>query len=130
MSAGWDSTLYDAKHSFVWKHGASLLELLAPKPGERILDLGCGTGHLTAEIAKAGALVVGLDSSPTMIETARSAYPQLTFVEADARNFTLDAPCDAVFSNAALHWIHDADAVARSVHQALKPGGRFVAELG
>jgi trans-aconitate 2-methyltransferase len=60
----WDARLYDDKHSFVWKHGAALLELLAPQPGERILDLGCGTGHLTAQIAATGATVRGIDSSP------------------------------------------------------------------
>src|SRR5215472_15701174 len=98
----WDAALYDTSHAFVWKYGASVLELLAPQPGERVLDLGCGTGHLTAQIAAAGAEVVGLDLSPAMIDQARQAYPALRFVAGDARDFAFDEPFDAVFSNAAL----------------------------
>lgn len=129
-SQSWDAGLYDGKHDFVWRYGASLVELLAPRAGERILDLGCGTGHLTAAIAGAGAVVVGLDQSPEMLQKARSAYPQLQFVQGDARDFAFTEPFDAVFSNAALHWVPEASAVVRRVHDALKPGGRFVAEFG
>jgi trans-aconitate 2-methyltransferase len=127
---GWDPSLYDDKHSFVWRHGASLIELLAPRPGERILDLGCGTGHLTNEIARRGAQVVGMDHSPDMIAQAKSHYPDLTFVQADARSFRFDEPFDAVFSNAALHWVPEAEQVVASVRLALKPRGRFVTEHG
>src|SRR5262245_22336955 len=126
----WDAGLYDGRHAFVWRHGASLVELLAPKPGERVLDLGCGTGHLTARIAEAGAVAVGLDGSAEMLKQARAAYPQLEFVQADARDFRFDEPFDAVFSNAVLHWINEPAAVIRCVRDALKPGGRFVAEFG
>jgi trans-aconitate 2-methyltransferase len=126
----WDPQLYDGKHAFVWQHGASLVELLAPRPGERILDLGCGTGHLTAVLAEAGAVPVGLDHSAEMLAEARIKYPQLTFLQADARHFRVDEPCDAVFSNAALHWIKEPEAVLRCIHDALKLGGRFVAEFG
>lgn len=130
MPDRWDSSLYDDRHSFVWRAGASLVELLHPQAGERILDLGCGTGHLTAKIAEAGADVTGMDASPSMIAQARQNFPSLKFVLADARNFHFDKPFDAVFSNAALHWIHDAESVIRCVGAALRPGGRFVLEMG
>jgi trans-aconitate methyltransferase len=129
-SQRWDAGLYDDRHAFVWKHGASLVELLAPQPGERILDLGCGTGHLTARIAEAGATPLGLDHSAEMLEQARTAYPLLEFLQADARAFTFADPFDAVFSNAVLHWVRPPESVVRCVRDALRPGGRFVAELG
>jgi trans-aconitate methyltransferase len=126
----WDASAYDNKHSFVWKYGREVLELLAPREGERILDLGCGTGHLTSQIAAAGATVIGLDKSSTMIERARELYPDLRFETADATSFHFDDPFDAVFSNAAIHWMKDQGGVADSVFKALKAGGRFVAEFG
>lgn len=126
----WNTALYESNHSFVWQSGESLLELLAPQPDERILDLGCGTGHLTAKIASMGAKVGGIDADKSMIEQARQNYPNLHWLIADARNFQVDEPLDAVFSNAALHWIKEADTVIQCVYQALKPGGRFVAEFG
>lgn len=129
-SAQWDSSLYDDRHSFVWKKSADLVDLLDPKPGERILDLGCGTGHLTAEIAARGAEVTGLDSSPAMIGQARQNYPKVSFALGDARKLRFDQPFEAVFSNAALHWIPQASEVAASVAAALKPGGRLVLEMG
>jgi trans-aconitate methyltransferase len=126
----WDTALYDDKHSFVWKHGAALIEFLAPRTGERVLDLGCGTGHLTARIAEACAEVIGIDSSAEMIEEARRLYPGLTFGVADARDFRFDEPFDAVFSNAVLHWVKPPEQAVACVRRALKPGGRFVAEFG
>ncbi|HVW84890.1 MAG TPA: methyltransferase domain-containing protein [Bryobacteraceae bacterium] len=126
----WDSALYDDRHSFVWKKSADLIDLLDPKPGERILDLGSGTGHLTAQIAERGAAVTGLDSSASMVALARQNFPRLRFQLADARDFRFDEPFDAVFSNAALHWIRDAESVAGSISRALRPGGRFVLEMG
>ena len=126
----WNSALYEGSHAFVWQYGESLLELLVPKAGERILDLGCGTGQLTEKIAQSSAFVHGIDSSLSMISTARSNYPQLDFAVADARNFQVNEPLDAVFSNAVLHWIKEPDAVINCVAKALKPGGRFVAEFG
>jgi trans-aconitate methyltransferase len=126
----WNPALYENKHAFVFGYGQGLVELLAPKAGERILDLGCGTGQLTAQIAESGASVVGLDSSAAMVETARQNYPHLEFIHASATEFTLPEPCDAVFSNAVLHWVNEADAAARCIAAALKPGGRFVAEFG
>ncbi len=126
----WNSALYQGNHAFVWQYGESLLKLLAPKAGERILDLGCGTGQLTEKIAESGAFVQGIDSSLSMIAKARANYSQLDFAVCDARDFQVDEPLDAVFSNAVLHWIKVPDAVINCVKKALKPGGRFVAEFG
>jgi trans-aconitate methyltransferase len=130
MADRWDSSLYDDRHSFVWKKVGDLIDVLSPRPRERILDLGCGTGHLTAQIGARGATVVGLDSSVSMIAQARLNYPKLGFVLGDAGAFHFDEPFDAVFSNAALHWIPEAVPVITSVARALKPGGRFVLEMG
>ncbi len=129
MSA-WDATRYQAQHSFVWRFGASLLESLKPQAGERILDVGCGTGQLTAEIARSGATVIGLDKSAEMLAEARKNYPDLTFVQGNAAGFHFPEPFDAVFSNAVLHWVKDAEGAVKSISQALRPGGRFIAEFG
>ena len=129
-SGAWDAARYQDKHAFVWRYGASLLELLEPQSGERILDLGCGTGQLTAEIARSGALVTGLDSSPEMLADARKNFPELPFVLADASRFHLPQPFDAVFSNAVLHWVKNAEGAVSSIARALRSGGRFVAEFG
>lgn len=128
----WDPDDYDADHSFVYQDSADLLDVLDPRPGERVLDLGCGTGHLASDIAERGASVVGIDADPAMIAQARQTYPDLDVRVADARGFTLDSPVDAVFSNAALHWISgdDQDAVLARVADALGDDGRFVAEMG
>lgn len=129
-SRQWDPALYDQKHSFVFEYGRSLVAQLDPQPGERILDLGCGTGQLTKAIAEAGAEVLGIDSSANMIATARAQYPGLPFEQADAANFSLPHSFDAIFSNAVLHWILDAESVVRCISGALRSGGRFVAEFG
>ncbi|MBE8967964.1 methyltransferase domain-containing protein [Nostocales cyanobacterium LEGE 12452] len=129
-SNNWDTSLYEDKHAFVWQYGEDLLKLLNPQPGESILDLGCGTGQLTEKIAQAGADVWGIDSAPAMIEKARENYPDIRFDVANAANFQVDKPFDAVFSNAVLHWVKEADSAIASIHQSLKPGGRFVAEFG
>jgi SAM-dependent methyltransferase len=127
----WDAGRYQSSFAFVTRHGKSLIDVLAPSPGQRIVDLGCGTGLLTAEIAAHGATVVGVDSSAQMIATARADYPDLAFELADGHDFSVAGPQDAVFSNAALHWMsRDPDAVIARVHAALAPGGRFVAEFG
>ena len=127
---GWNATLYDTKHAFVWEKARGLLELLAPQPGERILDLGCGTGQLSSEIASMGATVVGVDRSPEMIAEARNKFPKLQFDVCDARALPFPQEFDAVFSNATLHWIPQAEQVIAGIARALKPGGRLVAEFG
>ncbi len=126
----WNAELYDDKHAFVYQYGESVLELLGAKPGERILDLGCGTGYLTNEIKKLGADATGIDASADMIEKAAKEYPAVKFHVADGAGFHFDEPFDAVFSNAALHWIRNADGAIKSVYNSLKPGGRFVGEMG
>ncbi|MFO1319315.1 MAG: methyltransferase domain-containing protein [Burkholderiales bacterium] len=126
----WNADLYRSKHGFVANYGQSVVALLAPAAGETILDVGCGTGELTQEIADTGATVIGIDASPTMIEAARARHPALEFQVADAAALPFDARFDAVFSNAALHWVREARSAARSMAKALKPGGRFVAEFG
>jgi len=126
----WNADLYDQKHAFVFQYGEDVLELLDVKPGEYILDLGCGTGHLTQQIKDKGARVKGTDFSPEMIEQARAKYPEVDFAVENAADFFTDEKYDAVFSNAALHWVLDANGAARSVYNSLKHGGRFVAEMG
>ncbi|ACK70576.1 Methyltransferase type 11 [Gloeothece citriformis PCC 7424] len=126
----WDATRYETQHSFVWEYASDLIEILAPQAGEYILDLGCGTGQLTAQIAAQGAIAIGIDKSPTMIATASKNYPNLQFLVADGADFSFDYPFDGVFSNAALHWMTKPEAVIKCIGQALKPGGRFVAEFG
>lgn len=126
----WNSVLYEGNHAFVWQYGESIVELLAPKAGEQILDLGCGTGQLTEKIAQTVAFVQGIDSSLSMISAAKNNYPHIKFSVADARNFQVEEQLDAVFSNAVLHWIKQPEAVINCVEKALKPGGRFVAEFG
>jgi trans-aconitate methyltransferase len=127
---GWDSTLYEESFGIITQFGAGVVELLAPRPGERIVDLGCGTGGLTAQIAAAGADVLGIDSSEAMIARARELCPGLRFEVARGEDFAVEEPVDAVFSSAALHWMSPPEAVATAVARALKPGGRFVAEMG
>ncbi len=126
----WNPELYEARHAFVWNLAQGLLELLHPVKGERILDLGCGTGQLTNEIAQSGAEVLGLDASPEMIGQARQNYPGLRFVLQDAGDMQYEGEFDAIFSNAALHWMLDAPRVAAAMARALKRGGRLVAEMG
>jgi len=130
MTNQWNATQYDAKHAFVYEKAKGLVELLAPQAGERILDLGCGTGALTAEIAERGVEVLGVDRSEEMISQARRKFPPLKFEAMDARELRFNSEFDAVFSNAVLHWIPQAKQVILGVAHALKPGGRFVAEFG
>ena len=124
----WNAKAYQANAGFVPVLGRPVLALLAPEPGERILDLGCGDGALTRDILEAGCDVVGVDHSDAMVAAARGRGIDARLMDAAALAF--EAEFDAVFSNAVLHWIEDADAVIAGVGRALKPGGRFVGEFG
>ena len=124
----WNATAYAATGRFVADLAGGVVDLLAPQPGEAILDLGCGDGALTERIASTGAIVTGVDSSSAMLAAARARGLKVIQRSGDA--LTFDREFDAVFSNAALHWMPNAAAVLAGVHRALKPGGRFVAEMG
>jgi trans-aconitate methyltransferase len=126
----WNSELYQSSHSFVWQYGRDLLVLLNAQPGERILDVGCGTGQLTSEITQFGAEVVGIDSSADMIGTARKNFPHVRFEVADMTALTFAEEFEVVISNAALHWVRDQQAAIASIGRALKKGGRLVLEMG
>lgn len=132
----WNNTLYDEKHDFVSKYGEELVEVLCPEDKETILDIGCGTGDLTEQIAETGCRVIGIDGAEEMITRAKEKFSVPEFMVADARDFELDqmdvqeGELDAVFSNAVLHWIKEPESVLQQVNRYLKKGGRFVAELG
>jgi len=126
----WKTELYDTKIGFVSEFGKEVIDLLKPAYGERILDLGCGTGDLAYEISKTGAIVTGMDLSKEMITAARQKYPNINFFIGNAEDFQFDSRFDAVFSNAALHWMKNADQVLSGIWNVLNSGGRFIAEFG
>ena len=125
----WQAERYAQNARFVSDLGTPVVELLAPRPGERVLDLGCGDGALTLQLERRGAVVVGVDASADMIRRAREQGLDAQVVDGAALAF--DHEFDAVFSNAALHWMKsDPDAVIQGVARSLRPGGRFVGEMG
>jgi trans-aconitate 2-methyltransferase len=140
-----NSALDEENHGFGGEYGEELLKLLAPKKGEQILDLGCSTGQLTEKIYQKSracvqgidlsdssirsAFVQGIDLSESSIDAAQETYPHIRFYPKDATDFKVEEPLDAVFSHAVLHLIKKPGAVINCVEQALKPGGRFVAEF-
>lgn len=124
----WSSKEYETHARFVSKLGAGVLDWLNPKSGERILDLGCGDGALTEQLVQAGADVTGVDSSESFVSAARDRGLKVHL--ADGHSLQFDAEFDAVFSNAALHWMTRPREVVAGVHRALRPDGRFVAEFG
>lgn len=124
----WNARRYGDVARFVTDLGMPTVELLAPQSGERILDLGCGDGPLTAKLAALGCEVVGVDGSPAMVAAARAMGLDARVMDGQALEF--ESEFDAVFSNAALHWMKQGAAVVEGVRRALKPGGRFVGEFG
>jgi trans-aconitate methyltransferase len=129
MRQRWDPERYARNARFVSDLGMPVVELLAPQPGERILDLGCGDGALTQKLVDIGCVVVGVDGSADQIAAARALGLNARVM--DGERLTFDgAGFDAVFSNAALHWMKRANDVIEGVWRALRPGGRFVAECG
>lgn len=130
----WDPVEYDNRFGFVTRLGGDLVAELDPQSGERVVDIGCGTGHLTAAVAAAGADVVGVDADPQMLRRAAADHPQLQWVAADAQEpltpLLGEGSFDAALSNAALHWMPRQAEALRSIRDVLRPGGRFVAEMG
>lgn len=129
MAQTWDPEAYARNGAFVHGLAGGVLEWLAAEAGERILDLGCGDGQLSARIAATGAKVTGVDASPQMVAAARARGIPAEEARAESLPYA-DQSFDAVFSNAVLHWVRDQDAMLEEVHRVLRPGGRFVAEMG
>ncbi len=129
MTQTWDPRTYEKNAAFVHESAGEVLEWLAARPGERILDLGCGDGQLTFRIAATGAAVVGVDASPEMVAAARSRDIQADEAGAELLPYA-GGGFEAVFSNAALHWVRGQEEMMGEVRRVLKPGGRFVAEMG
>src|SRR5688572_1038214 len=124
----WSPDTYSKNARFVSDLGAPLLNLLDPQPGERILDLGCGDGALTQKIAATGSFVIGVDSSPAFVEAAHARGLNVALM--DAQQLSLKRQFDAVFSNAALHWMKHPELVVEGVANCLRRGGRFIGEFG
>jgi trans-aconitate methyltransferase len=124
----WDAASYASVGRFVAELGEAALDLLDPKTGERILDVGCGDGHLTRKIVERGASVLGVDNSPELIADARAKGIDAVLIAAEDMQFF--GEFDAAFSNATLHWVLEKEQAARAIFRALKPSGRFAGEMG
>ena len=129
MTQTWDPVAYERNGAFVHGLADGVLEWLGPQPGEYILDLGCGDGQLTRRMRDMGVHVLGVDASAEMVAAARERGVEAEQAQAEMLPFR-DATFDAVFSNAVLHWVRGQDEMMKQVHRVLKPGGRFVAEMG
>ncbi len=126
----WNAALYDKKHDFVAEYGKGLLEFVPKNKKLSILDLGCGTGTLTAQLAEFAETIIGIDSSESMIEKARTQYGNINFMVCDALSLPFEKQFDVVFSNAVFHWINDHNALLNEVHKVLKPDGLLICEFG
>lgn len=132
MNTSWNAEKYTTDFSFVHQYGCDVLELVDFSRVQTAVDLGCGNGALTERILKKGVSVIGIDSSPELLEVARKNHPHIPFVLDDATSFSLAEPVDLVFSNAVFHWIdreQQADMLS-CVSRALRSGGQFVFEFG
>ena len=132
MNQEWNAEKYSSGFSFVYKYGTDVLNLIDAENVHDVIDLGCGTGTLTNELAGMGFNVTGIDASAEMLRTARGNFPALRFIQSDATDFRLDDLVDVVFSNAVLHWIDRTrqPLMMRCVYDSLRPGGQFVFEMG
>lgn len=130
MNMEWNSTLYDKKHDFVAEYGKGLLESVPKNDEQAILDLGCGTGILTVQLAELCNKVIGVDSSQSMIDKAKEQFGNIEFMVCDALALPFENEFDVVFSNAVFHWISDHDALLKNIHKVLKPQGLLVCEFG
>ncbi len=126
----WNSQLYDNKHDFVAEYGKGLFEFLPKNDEQAILDLGCGTGTLTAQLTRFGKKVIGVDSSQNMIDKAQKQFNNIEFRVCDALALPFEKEFDIVFSNAVFHWINDHNILLKNIHKALKPQGVLVCEFG
>lgn len=130
MNMEWNSTLYDKKHDFVAEYGKGLLESVPKNDEQAILDLGCGTGILTVQLAELCNKVIGVDSSQSMIDKAKEQFGNIEFMVCDALALPFENEFDVVFSNAVFHWISDHYALLKNIHKVLKPQGLLVCEFG
>lgn len=126
----WNASLYDDKHRFVAEYGKNLLECIPHDPEQAILDLGCGTGMLTARLFSLGNRVVGVDSSHSMIEKAKEQFPNIEFNVCNALDLPFEKEFDVIFSNAVFHWIDDHDLLLKNIHKSLTDGGLLICEFG
>lgn len=126
----WNAVLYDNKHGFVAEYGKGLLEFVPKNENQSILDLGCGTGILTSQLANFAGTLIGVDSSENMIEMAQKQYPNIKFMVCDALALPFEKQFDVVFSNAVFHWITDHNALLNNIYKVLKPNGILVCEFG
>ena len=132
MNITWNAADYEENFSFVHRYGENVLEMVEKGNGGLAVDLGCGTGPLTPGLKEKGYRVLGIDESAQMVEAARAAHPELTFIQGNALNFSLEEKADVIFSNAVFHWIDGAcqEELAQNLSAQIKPGGMLVTEFG